>query len=63
VVQMWSKILNISKQSYILRTTFTLVTYAFLSKLQTSYYSTFYMCFGLCWHQSPKRGRLKEKWP
>jgi hypothetical protein len=19
----------------------------------------FYICFGLCWHQSPKRGRLK----
>jgi hypothetical protein len=32
-------------------------------KLQTSYISTLYICFGLCWHQSPKRGRLKGKWP
>jgi hypothetical protein len=22
----------------------------------------FYICIGLCWHQSPKRGRLKGKW-
>jgi hypothetical protein len=32
-------------------------------KLQTSYISTLYIWFGLCWHQSPKRGRLKGKWP
>jgi hypothetical protein len=25
-------------------------------KLQTSYISTLYICFGLCWHQSPKGG-------
>jgi hypothetical protein len=30
--------------------------------LQTSYISTLYICFGLSWHQSPKRGRLKGKW-
>jgi hypothetical protein len=30
-------------------------------KMQTSYISTLYICFGLCWHQSPKRGRLKGK--
>ena len=30
-------------------------------KSQTSYNSAFYICFGLCWHQSPKSGRLKGK--
>jgi hypothetical protein len=35
------------------------VTYAHLSKLQTSYIPTPYICFGLCWHQSPKRGDRK----
>jgi hypothetical protein len=29
--------------------------------MQTSYISAVYICFGLCWHQSPKRGRLKGK--
>jgi hypothetical protein len=37
------------------------VTYALLSKLQTSYIPTLYICFGLCWHQSPKRETLKGK--
>jgi hypothetical protein len=27
--------------------------------LQASSNMHFYTCFGLCWHQSPKRGRLK----
>jgi hypothetical protein len=27
--------------------------------MQTSSILHFYTCFGLCWHQSPKRGRLK----
>jgi hypothetical protein len=27
--------------------------------MQTSSIMHFYTCFGLCWHQSPKRGRLK----
>jgi hypothetical protein len=27
--------------------------------MQTSSIVHFYTCFGLCWHQSPKRGRLK----
>jgi hypothetical protein len=27
--------------------------------MQTSSILHFYICFGLCWHQSPKRGRLK----
>jgi hypothetical protein len=25
-------------------------------KMQTSYISILYICFGLCWHQTPKRG-------
>jgi hypothetical protein len=29
--------------------------------LQTSSIMHLYICFGLCWHQSPKRGRLKGK--
>ena len=29
--------------------------------MQTSSIMYFYTCFGLCWHQSPKRGRLKGK--
>jgi hypothetical protein len=27
--------------------------------MQTSSIMHFYTCFGLCWHQSPKMGRLK----
>jgi hypothetical protein len=27
--------------------------------MQASSIMHFYTCFGLCWHQSPKRGRLK----
>jgi hypothetical protein len=27
--------------------------------MQTSSVMHFHICFGLCWHQSPKRGRLK----
>jgi hypothetical protein len=27
--------------------------------MQTSSILHFYICFGFCWHQSPKRGRLK----
>jgi hypothetical protein len=29
--------------------------------MQTSLILHLYICFGLCWHQSPKRGRLKGK--
>jgi hypothetical protein len=29
--------------------------------MQTSSILHLYICFGLCWHQSPKRGRLKGK--
>jgi hypothetical protein len=31
------------------------------SFMQTSSIMHLYICFGLCWHQSPKRGRLKGK--
>jgi hypothetical protein len=30
-------------------------------KMQTSYIYTLCICFDLCWHQSPKMGRLKGK--
>jgi hypothetical protein len=30
-------------------------------KMQTCNISMLHICFGLCWHQSPKRGRLKGK--
>jgi hypothetical protein len=49
------------KHTYVLRTAFTSVTYAHLSNSQTSYSSPIYICFGLCWHQSPKRERLEGK--
>jgi hypothetical protein len=29
--------------------------------MQTSSILHLHICFGLCWHQSPKRGRLKGK--
>jgi hypothetical protein len=29
--------------------------------MQTSSILHFYICFGLCWHKSPKMGRLKGK--
>jgi hypothetical protein len=29
--------------------------------MQTSSILHLYICFGLCWHQSPKRGKLKGK--
>jgi hypothetical protein len=32
-----------------------------LTIMQTSSIMHFYICFGLCCHQSPKRGRLKGK--
>jgi hypothetical protein len=59
VVQAWSKMLKIKKHS--MQVTFigsipsNLCTYI----MQTSSIMHFYICFGLCWHQSPKMGRLK----
>jgi hypothetical protein len=50
-----------SKHSYILRTAFISSSLCTSVKMQTSYISILYICFGFCWHQSPKRGRLKGK--
>jgi hypothetical protein len=62
VVQVWSKILKIKEtihayliSIYIGSIPSNLCTYI----MQTSSIMHFYICFGLCWHQSPKRGRLK----
>jgi hypothetical protein len=62
VVQAWSKMLNKKEtiHAYLVRiyigsTPSNLCTYI----MQTSSIMHFYICFGLCWHQSPKRGRLK----
>ena len=62
VVQAWSKMLNKKEtihtylvSSYIGSIPSNLCTYI----MQTSSIMHFYTCFGLCWHQSPKRGRLK----
>jgi hypothetical protein len=65
VVKAWSKTLKERKQPCISRrskkniglTLSNLYTYL----LQTSSIMHLYICFGLCWHQSPKRGRLKGK--
>ena len=62
VVQTWSKMLY-KKETihaylvsiYIGSIPSNLYTYI----MQTSSIMHFYICFGLCWHQSPKRGRLK----
>jgi hypothetical protein len=64
VVQAWSKMLkleeshpSISYEMYIGLIPSNLCTYL----MQTSSIMHLYICFGLCWHQSPKRGRLKGK--
>jgi hypothetical protein len=65
VVQMWSTILNKKKNhpcisieiSILVSIPSNLCTYI----MQTSSILHFYICFGLCWHHSPKRGRLKGK--
>jgi hypothetical protein len=60
VVQAWSKMLKIKEtiHAYLISISSilsNLCTYI----MQTSSIMHFYICFGLCWHQSPKRGRLK----
>ena len=64
VVQAWSKMLKMKEtihaylvSIYIGSIPSNLCTYI----MQTSSIMHFYICFGLCWHQSPKRGRLKGK--
>jgi hypothetical protein len=62
VVQAWSKMSKIKEtihayiiSIYIGSIPSNLCTYI----MQTSSIMHFYTCFGSCWHQSPKRGRLK----
>jgi hypothetical protein len=62
VVQAWSKMLKIEEtfHAYLISIHIgsipsNLCTYI----MQASSIMHFYICFGLCWHQSPKRGRLK----
>jgi hypothetical protein len=62
VVQSWSKML--SKKETIHAFLVSIYIGSIPSNLcthimQTSSIMHFYICFGLCWHQSPKRGRLK----
>jgi hypothetical protein len=64
VVQAWSKMFNKKKaiHAYLVEIIIgfipsNLCTYI----MQTSSILHLYICFGLCWHQSPKRGRLKGK--
>jgi hypothetical protein len=62
VVQTWSKMLYKKEtiHAYLVSIYFgsipsNLYTYI----MQTNSIMHLYICFGLCWHQSPKRGRLK----
>jgi hypothetical protein len=62
VVQAWYKMLKIKETIHAYLTSIyigsiisNLCTYI----MQTSSIMHFYTCFGLCWHQSPKRGSLK----
>jgi hypothetical protein len=63
VVQAWSKMSKKFEETihaylisiYIGSIPSNLCTYI----MQASSIMYFYTCFGLCWHQSPKRGRLK----
>jgi hypothetical protein len=62
VMQAWSKMLKMKEtihaylvSVYIGSIPSNLCTYI----MQTSSIMHFHICFGLCWHQSPKRGRLK----
>jgi hypothetical protein len=62
VVQAWSKMLKNEEtiHAYLVSIHIgsipsNLCTYI----MQTSSIMHLYICFGLCWHQSPKRGRLK----
>jgi hypothetical protein len=49
-------------QAYLVKTSIGLTPSKLCTYLmQTSSILHLYICFGLCWHQSPKRGRLKGK--
>jgi hypothetical protein len=65
VVQAWSKILNKKKaiHAYLVEITIGFIPSNLCTYLmQTSSILHFYICFGLYWHQSPKRERLKGKY-
>jgi hypothetical protein len=65
VVQAWSKILNKKKaiHAYLVEIIISFIPSNLCTYLmQTSSILHFYICFGLYWHQSPKRGRLKGKY-
>jgi hypothetical protein len=61
VVQMWSKMLIYQIKLIYLEMPSSQNNLCTSVKMQTSYISILCICFGLCWHQSPKRGRLKGK--
>jgi hypothetical protein len=64
VVQAWSKMFNKRKaiHAYLVEIIIGLIPSNLCTYLmQTSSIIHLYICFGLCWHQSPKRGRLKGK--
>jgi hypothetical protein len=64
VVQAWSKMLNKKKAiyAYLVKLQIDLIPSNLSTYLmQTSSILHLYICFDLCWHQSPKRGRLNGK--
>jgi hypothetical protein len=64
VVQAWSKMLNKKKAiyAYLVKLQIDLIPSNLSTYLmQTSSILHLYICFDLCWHQSPQRGRLKGK--
>jgi hypothetical protein len=61
-VQALSKMLNMNKASIPYEINIGLIPSNLCTYIiQTSSILHLYICFGLCWHQSPKRGRLKGK--
>jgi hypothetical protein len=64
VVQMWSKMLKERKQSMHIYDE-SINWFNSKQPLHLPYANSsilhLYVCFGLCWHQSPKRGRVKGK--
>jgi riboflavin transporter FmnP len=59
VVQAWSKMFKNKEtiHAYLMSMYIGSILRTFaLTIMQTSSIMHFYICFGLCWHQSPKRG-------
>jgi hypothetical protein len=61
VVQAWSKMSKIEEtiHAYLMSNIGSILSNLCTYIMQTSSIMHFSICFGLCWHQSPKRGRLK----